>query len=64
MAKKLTYDEALSEIEAILGRLRSEQTSVDNLAAEVKRATELIAQCKARLYQVEEAVKEQLSEEK
>lgn len=63
MAKKLTYDESLAEIEAILGRLRSEQTSVDNLAAEVKRATELIAQCKAKLYEVESRVKEQLTEQ-
>ena len=50
MAKKeLTYAEAMAEIEKILGRLRSEEMDVDNLAAEVKRATELIASCKARL---------------
>ena len=50
MAKKeLTYAEAMAEIEKILGRLRSEEMNVDGLAAEVKRATELIASCKARL---------------
>ena len=54
MAKKeLTYAEAMAEIEKILGRLRSEEMNVDGLAAEVKRATELIASSKARLRKAE-----------
>ena len=54
MAKKeLTYAEAMAEIEKILGRLRSEEMNVDGLAAEVKRATELIPSCKARLRKAE-----------
>ena len=54
MAKKeLTYAEAMAEIEKILGRLRSEEMNVDGLAAVVKRATELIASCKARLRKAE-----------
>ena len=54
MAKKeLTYAAAMAEIEKILGRLRSEEMNVDGLAAEVKRATELIASCKARLRKAE-----------
>ena len=57
MAKKeLTYAEAMAEIEKILGRLRSEEMNVDGLAAEVKRATELIASCKARLRKAEAGV--------
>ncbi len=62
-SKKLTYSEAVAEIEQILTRLKSEQTDVDKLSAEVKRATELIAQCKARLTEVEATVKAQLNEE-
>ncbi len=58
--KKLTYAEAVAEIEQILSRLRGEQIDVDTLAAEVKRATELIAQCKAQLTDVEKAVKAEL----
>ena len=54
MAKKeLTYAEAMAEIEKVLGRLRSEEMDVDSLAAEVKRATELIASCKAKLCKAE-----------
>ena len=57
MAKKeLTYTEAMAEIEKILARLRSEEMDVDGLAAEVKRATELIAGCKSRLRKAEEEV--------
>ena len=51
--KELTYAEAMAEIEKILERLRSEEMNVDGLAAEVKRATELIASCKARLRKAE-----------
>ena len=58
--KKLSYTEAVAEIEQILARLRGEQIDVDMLSAEVKRATELIAQCKAQLTDVEKAVKESL----
>ena len=54
MAKKeLAYAEAMAEIEKILERLRSEAMNVDGLAAEVKRATELIASCKTRLRKAE-----------
>ena len=54
MAKKeLTYAEAMANIEKSLGRLRSEEMDVDSLAAEVKRATELIASCKAKLRKAE-----------
>ena len=58
--KKLTYTEAVAEIEQILSRLRGEQIDVDTLAADVKRATELIALCKAQLTDVEQAVKAEL----
>ncbi len=54
MAKKeMNYTEATAEIEKILARLRSEEMSVDDLAAEVKRATELIARCKEKLLKTE-----------
>ena len=60
--KKLTYTEAVAEIEQIIARLRGEQIDVDTLASEVKRATELIAQCKAQLTDGEKAVKSELDE--
>ena len=59
MAKKKeepTYTEAVAEIERILARFRNEEMDVDSLAAEVKRATELITLCKGRLHKAEEEV--------
>jgi exodeoxyribonuclease VII small subunit len=61
-SKELTYSEAIAEIEQIISRLRNEQTGVDTLAAELKRATELIERCKEQLRKVESSVKEQLEE--
>lgn len=60
----MTYAEASQEIEQILARLKQEQmTGIDTLAADVKRATELIAYCREMLYDVEAAVKSQLEQE-
>ena len=61
MAKKeLTYEEAMTQVEEILGRIQREEVTVDALAAEIKRATELIALCKARLTKVEAEVDKML----
>lgn len=59
MAKKqpIAYAEAMAGIEQVLARLRDEEMDVDSLAAEVKRAAELIALCKTRLMKAEEEVK-------
>ena len=54
--KKLTYAEAMAELEVILARLRSDELSVDDLAKSVARATELIAECRAILTTTEEEV--------
>lgn len=57
MAKKeITYEEAMTRIEEILGRIQREEIAIDDLAREVARATELIAACKARLQKAEEEV--------
>lgn len=55
-SQKLSYTEAIEEIERILAKMDSRQMDVDALAAEVKRAAELIAQCKKRLYKAEKDV--------
>ena len=59
MAKqKMTYEEAMAEIEKILADLRSGECGVDKLTLQVKRATELIERCKAQLYDVEKSLQE------
>jgi exodeoxyribonuclease VII small subunit len=44
-----SYGEAIAEVEAILARFAAGELDVDSLAAQVKRATELIAWCRVRL---------------
>ena len=57
-----SYGEATAEVEAILARFASGELDVDTLAAEVKRATELIGWCRERLAGAEKAVNDVLSE--
>ena len=61
--QEVSYAEAMAEVEQILERFNTQQMDVDMLAAEVKRATELIAQCKERLVRAEREVAEVLGTE-
>lgn len=54
--KQPTYTEALAEIEKILTRIGGENPDIDTLAADVKRATELIGTCRERLHKAEQEV--------
>lgn len=59
---KISYTEAIAEIEAILEKFNNEQFDVDALAAQVKRATELIALCRKKLRKAEDDVAKVLNE--
>lgn len=61
--EKISYTAAIGEIEQILERFNSEEFDVDTLAAQVKRATELIALCKNKLRSAEEDVTAILKQE-
>jgi exodeoxyribonuclease VII small subunit len=63
MQKELTYAEAIAEVESIVTKFATGEMDVDSLAANVKRATELIALCKARLAKAESDVAEILKTE-
>lgn len=54
--KELSYSDAMAEVEQIVSRLRSAELSVDELAGAVRRANELIAECRKRLVATEEEV--------
>lgn len=56
MEEKLSYKEAMAEIEQIVARLEENKLDVDELGAKVKRVAELIAFCKAKLHDTEEEV--------
>ncbi len=54
--KKLTYKEAVLEIEEILEKLESEELDVDELAARVKRVSQLLKFCKEKLTNTEKEI--------
>ncbi len=56
MEQNLTYDQAYQELAAIAKEIETESVSVDELAQKVKRASELITFCKARLSSTEQEV--------
>jgi len=47
--KKFNYKKALEEIEDIVRKIESEEIDVDELSAIVKKAADLIKQCKSKL---------------
>lgn len=55
MAKsKLTYESAAEELQQIVEDLRSDEVTVDEMTAKVKRAAELISFCKDKLHTTEQ----------
>lgn len=61
MTEKIKYSEAMAEVESILARLRSEQMSIDELSGAVRRASELIEECRKILAQSEQEVEKLLN---
>ncbi|MCB0550506.1 MAG: exodeoxyribonuclease VII small subunit [Phaeodactylibacter sp.] len=53
---KLSYEEALQELQQIVAQLQEDAVSVDELSEKVKRAAELIAYCREKLRTTEESL--------
>jgi exodeoxyribonuclease VII small subunit len=60
--KKVTYNEAISEIEEILEKIENEELDVDELAEKVKRVSQLLKICKEKLQTTNEQVEQILKE--
>ena len=58
MAKKLSYEEKVAELDNILERIDRSTTPIDELAIDVKRGTQLIKELDQRLKEVEAEVKD------
>lgn len=57
---KMSYKEAMAEIEEIVLKLENNQLDVDELSVKVKRVSELITFCKSKLHETEEEVEKVL----
>lgn len=57
MAKKeFSYKKAIDEIESIMYKLENEEIDLDELSKNVKRASELIGNCKGKLRDTESEI--------
>jgi exodeoxyribonuclease VII small subunit len=61
-AKKVSYNEAITEIEEILEKIENEELDVDELAEKVKRVSVLLKICKDKLQNTNEQVDQILKE--
>lgn len=50
---KLNYDKAYKELQSILGKIQSDDVSIEKLSEYVKKAKELSDFCKIRLREIE-----------
>lgn len=60
--KKITYNEAIAEIEEILEKIENEELDVDDLAEKVKKVSVLLKICKDKLFRTNEHVEQILKE--
>ncbi len=61
-AKKVSYNEAMTEIEEILEKIENEELGVDELAEKVKRVSVLLKICKDKLHKTNKQVEQVLKE--
>jgi exodeoxyribonuclease VII small subunit len=59
--KQFSYKEAILEIEEIINKLENEEIELDMLSENVKRASELIQNCKSKLKTSEEEIEKIIS---
>lgn len=62
MAKDISYSDALNELNEIAREIENESIAVDELTKKLKRASELITLCRAKLRLTEEEVKKIIGE--
>ena len=55
--KEMSYNEAVADLEQILRTMQGDQCDIDRLATLTRRATELIAECRARLTATDEELR-------
>lgn len=59
--EELTYDQAITELDAILRTIQSDKCDIDKLSEMTRRATQLLTACRAKLTTTETELKQILS---
>ena len=55
--KNMTYNEAMTRLEEIMGKIQGGRVDIDQLAGLLKEAQELVKFCREKLYKVDEEIK-------
>ena len=61
--EKISYSEAIAEIESILKRMETNGVDIDNLSVDVSRASKRIEMCREKLLKTESDVNKILNKE-
>lgn len=59
----LTYEEAMSQLEELVRQVENNEQGIDKLAEQLKKAQQLIAFCKDKLYTTDEEIQKILKKE-
>ena len=51
-----SYSQSIEEIETILSKIENGEVDIDDLAAEIKRAANLLQGCKEKLFKTEQEI--------
>ena len=54
---KMTYSEAMTRLEEIMGKIQGGKIDIDELAGLLKEAQELVKFCREKIYKVDEEIK-------
>ena len=60
--EKITYEQAVAELEAIVRKMEGDQLDIDSLTSQLKRAKALITMCKDKLNKTDAEIKKILEE--
>jgi len=60
MDEPIKYEEAVAQLEQIVRKMENDELDIDTLAAELKKAQELINLCKTKLTSTDEEIKKLL----
>ncbi len=60
MDKPIKYEEAVAQLKQIVRKMENDELDIDTLAAELKKAQELIKLCKTKLTSTDEEIKKLL----
>ena len=63
MEENVIYEQAVSELEAIVRKMENDQLDIDTLAEQLKRAKSLIQLCKDKLTKTDDEIRKILEGE-